>query len=108
MPTTTARPMRTATAIRNLFFACWSITVAPNRSEGFQVLEQGPFLLGRELGTVSRARVAAVAITALGGVVGKELAPLLLGDVGDEADVLGIVNIIAAVEVFGARVRRFQ
>src|SRR5260370_34514717 len=76
---------------------------SPLRSESLEVLEKGSFLLQREFCSVARAFVARIVVTIPLCIEWEEVAPILLGDIGDETDVLAIIDVVAAVEEFGPR-----
>src|SRR5271169_1531230 len=67
-------------------------------SKGFQILEKCPFLAIGQIRAIRRTRVSAIAIARFLSVKGEELVAVLLGDIGNESNVLGIVNVIATVE----------
>src|SRR5262245_14534469 len=79
-----------------------------SRSEGLEVFEQGPLLLGWEIGPVGRALVAAVPVSGLAGVEPEQGPPFLGGQGSNEADVDRIVDVPAAIEDLGPRPRRLE
>ena len=65
-------------------------------------------MVGRELCSVPLAFMALITVARFGGIEKKEVASILLRDVGNKAYVFLVEDIVAAIESFAALRRWFE